>query len=118
MVDHVSYGETEIHTLPMMSTQSQLLVELHGDWRDLLDAKARALSSRDFEEAVRFLAARVVEHRGTLFAVNASLQAEHDARDRAVSAQLEANQDAIKFCTVMLGEMRAALGLTSIAAPS
>ena len=117
MVDHATYAETEIHTLPMMSTQSQLLVALHGDWRDLLDARARALPSSAFEEAVGDLAARIVEHRSALFDANATLQAEHDASDRGVSAQLEANQDAIKFCTVMLGEMRAALGLTSIAAP-
>ena len=118
MVDDAAFDETEIHTLPTMSTHSQRLVELHGDWRDLLDAKARALSSSAFEEAVRDLAARIVEHRATLFDTNATLQAEHDASDRGVSAQLDANQDAIKFCTVMLGEMRAALGLTSIAASS
>ena len=116
MADDAAFNETEIHTLPAMSTHSQRLVELHGEWRDLLDAKARALAASAFEEATRDLATRVVAHRSTLFAVNASLQAEHDLRDRGVSAQLEANHDAIKFCTVMLGEMRAALGLTSIAA--
>lgn len=114
MVDEAAFDEAEIHTLPTMSTNSQRLVELHGDWRDLLDAKARALSASAFEEAVGYLAARIVEHRASLFAMNAAMQAERDASEPGVSAQLEANQDAIKFCTVMLGEMRAALGLTSI----
>ena len=118
MADDAAFDETEIHTLPTMSTHSQRLVELHCDWRDLIDAKARGLAASAFAEAVRDLAARIVAHRATLFDANATLQAEHDASARGVSAQLEANQDAIKFCTVMLGEMRAALGLTSIAAPA
>ena len=63
------------------------------------------------------LAPEVVEHRARLFLVNADLQTAHDPDGPDTAKRLAANQDAIKFCTVMLGEMSAALGTTSLPAP-
>ncbi len=104
--------DTEIHTLPSLSHDAQALVALHAEWRDLYAARER--ESRAFAEAAAGLAGRIVEHRSRLFEASASLQAERDASATGVERQLEANQDAIKFCTIMLGEINAALGTTSI----
>lgn len=106
--------DMEIRTLPTLSYDSERLAELHGDWRDLRDARARVPATRDYDDAMRDLARRIVEHRSKLFAVNAALQTEGDARDPEAGARLDANDDAIKFCTVMLGELSAALGTTSL----
>ncbi len=109
--------DMEIRTLPTLSYDSDRLAELHGDWRDLQDARARVPGTGDFDDAMRDLARRIVEHRAKLFAVNAALQAEPDASDPDARTRLDANDDAIKFCTVMLGELSAALGTTSLPAP-
>lgn len=110
--DHAD--DMEIRTLPTLSYDSARLAELHGEWRDLQDARARVPGAHDFDDAMRDLARRIVEHRAKLFAVNAALQTESDAREPEASARLDANDDAIKFCTVMLGELSAALGTTSL----
>ena len=104
----------EIPTLPTLSRDANRLAELHGEWRDLQVARARGMSQGVFGEASRDLARRIVEHRATLFAINAAIQAEHAELDRNLIVELDANQDAVKFCTIMLGEISAALGLTSL----
>jgi hypothetical protein len=105
----------EIPTLPTLSRDSARLAELHGEWLQLRAAPGLAADTR--REIVGDLARRVVEHRSVLFAENASLHAERDIEDREVLARLDANQDAIKFCTVILGEIAAALGMTSLPKP-
>ena len=107
----------EIFTLPTMSHDAQRLVELHARWIELRQERGRTMPEGAFVEAVRDVAARVVEHRGRLFEVIADLNVAGDAGPAADGAY-EANRDAVKFCTVLLGEMNAALGLTSLPAPS
>ncbi len=109
--------ETDIRTLPTLSRDSQLLAELHGEWRDLDEVLRRAPSVLPYAEALRDLMRRVESHRAMLFAANASLQVERSERDRTARVEFDANVDAIKFCTVMLGEMRARLGLSSLPPP-
>lgn len=106
----------DIDTLPTLSHDSQRLVELHARWGELYAVHA-TLPAAAFREAVHALAPEVVEHRARLFAVNAELQTANDPDAPEVARMLTANQDAIKFCTVILGEMSAALGTTSLPAP-
>lgn len=105
---------SELDTLPGMSHNSSHLAGLHGEWTSLLRARDAALSPVAFAEAARDLARRVVEHRAELFAVDAALQVEQDVTRKPWSDQLAANEDAVKFCTTMLNEMTAALGMTSL----
>lgn len=109
--------EMEIRTLPTLSYDSERLAELHGEWRDLQDVLARVPGTRDFDEGMRDLARRVVEHRAKLLEANAALQVEAEPSDVDALARLDANDEAVKFCTVMLGELRAALGTTSLPPP-
>lgn len=108
----------EIRTLPTISHDSERLAELHGDWRDLQDAIARVPGSRAWDDAMRDLYARIHDHRGALLAVNAELQSAVAVIDDALALKIEGNIDAIKFCTVMLGELSAALGTISRPAPT
>jgi hypothetical protein len=111
-VDLVQENDLEIQTLPTIAYESQKLVELHGDWRD---AQSR-MKGPSFVEISQDIAMRLVELRSKLFERNAMIQAEnvHLAGDALI--QLEANEDAIKLCTILLGEISAALGMTSLPA--
>lgn len=79
-------------------------------------ALARDPSRDGFAAAARALAEEVVHARSALFDANATLQITHPDDDPAMIAAVDANQDQIKQCTVILGEMRAALGITSLPA--
>ncbi len=59
---------------------------------------------------MKALAGRFVAHRARLFASSAALQSEAAVDDPAMLAATDANQEAIKQCTIALGEMGAALG--------
>ena len=107
----------EISTLPTLSHDAGQLVELHARWIELREARGRSLPEVAFEEAAREVAARVVEHRAQLFAVIAELNVAPDADTHAGTRRYEATRDAVKFCTVLLGEINAALGRTSLPSP-
>jgi hypothetical protein len=84
------------------SDDAPALAALAAEWNALRDgAPAPA--------AVEPLARRVAAHRGRLFLANATLQVDAPPGS-APAARLEANQTAIKRCTVMLGEMGVVLG--------
>jgi len=106
----------EIFTLPTMSHDAERLVELHARWIELRQARGHSMPEGAFAEATRDVAAQVIAHRAGLFEVIADLNVSSDATP-AAERNYEANRDAVKFCTVLLGEMSAALGLTSIPAP-
>ena len=102
----------EIRTLPTIADGADRLVEMHGDWRQLTER--RGLGPEAFNESARDVAQRVVAMRSSLFERNAAIQAEHAVIDPEWDQKLDANQDAIKFCTIILGEISAALGMTSL----
>lgn len=104
----------EIGTLPTLSKDSERLVEMHGEWLELRLTAAQSSREPWWVEATRDLALRIVEHRSMLFSLNAQIHAERDIISEADVRALDANQDAVKFCTVILGEMNAALGRTSL----
>ncbi len=104
----------EISTLPTLSHDAERLVELHARWVELHEARGRTLPEGAFAEAARDVAEHVVAHRSRLFEVIADLNVAPDADTAAGWRRYEANRDAVKFCTVLLGEMSAALGLTSL----
>jgi hypothetical protein len=111
-VNSVQENDLEIQTLPTIAYESQKLVELHGDWRDV-QSRVRGPS---FVEVSHDIAMQLVEQRAKLFARNAEIQAENVHLEGSVLTQLEANEDAIKLCTILLGEISAALGMTSLPA--
>jgi hypothetical protein len=83
-----------------------LLRGLLDDWTRLRAAADRGPS---FVSRVRELARRVVTQRARLFDRNARLQVEQPG-----SAEIEANQTAIKCATTMLSEMTGAIGHASM----
>lgn len=106
----------EIRTLPTISHDSQRLATLHGEWRELCAAMASGHDASAFEDVIADLAQQVIVHRAEIFTVNAAIQGSGDTSAQS-SAKLDANDEAIKFCTVILGEMNAALGRTSLPPP-
>lgn len=80
-------------------------------------ALAAAPRDEGFAAKARSLAAEVVAARAALWADSAAAQAD-SARDDdpAMVARVDANQARIKVCTIVLGEMSAALGMTSLPA--
>ena len=80
-------------------------------------ALAAAPRAGDFAAATRALASEVVAARAALWADSAAAQAD-SARDDdpAMVARVDENQSRIKVCTIVLGEMSAALGMTSLPA--
>jgi hypothetical protein len=91
---------------PIDSLDAAALDALQDAWRGL----AGPARPDGWEPAVKALAGRFVAHRARLFAANAALQAEATPDDAAMVAATDANQEAIKRCTIALGEMNAALG--------
>jgi hypothetical protein len=75
--------------------------------------RARTLPETAFVEAVQEVIARVTEHRARLFEVIAELNVAPDADTPEGWRRYEANRDAVKFCTVLLGDMHAAIASTS-----
>lgn len=108
--------DMDIRTLPTISHDSQRLAALHGEWRELCAAMASGHDVSSLAEVIADLAQQVIAHRAELFAANASIQGSGDASSQA-SAKLDANDEAIKFCTAILGEMNVALGRTSLPPP-
>ncbi len=83
------------------SLDAEALRGLRARW----DALAAGPGSR---EALRALESAVEAHRSRLFTENAMLQAEGELPGS--DARIESNALAIKWCTVALAEVRAALG--------
>lgn len=102
-------------TLPELSHDSLELVKLHARWMELQRARG-PLGEARFSAACHELAKRLVAHRSALFTLNADLQATHAEDDTEMQRLTDANQEAIKFCTITLGEMNEALGRTSLPA--
>ncbi|MBI5513973.1 MAG: 6-phosphogluconolactonase [Deltaproteobacteria bacterium] len=84
-------------------------------WDELETARGQC-SLEAFEAEVSVLARQLLALRATLWDENASLQA---VGDEALTsyARVEENQRMIKHCTVLLGEMNATLGRTSLPSP-
>jgi len=98
---------------PATSLDPTALDALHAAWGTL--AAAPSTERPDgWSHAVAALAGRFVAHRTRLFAESAELQANAAPDDPAMVARTDANQDAIKQCTIALGEMTAALGRSSL----
>lgn len=100
------------------SLDAAALEALRVGWLALRDGRGNDRSAATFRDAAHRLAARVVAHRARLFEAIAALNVADDADTAEGEARYEAHRDAVKLCTGLLGEMSAALGLTSLPAPT